>query len=322
MSKKYKYKTRMIVGHKRIELPCFLPTIELSPRSWFWKYGIKHREALISYDTLIGSKKFLKKATRIGIVQALEFDRGLIVVDSGAYGKVIETNPYKIYQTQKEVKADVGILLDVIPHALGTSRDQWKSVKKTIENAANIKKKHHKKGFLLEGVIQGITKKQYQTCAKELKDLNLDIYGVGISHYLKRQKYERLLDKMLSIRSILPDSTIIHALGCGSRSFTAILSYFGISLFDSFTYFYYSIYRRKLRPVSLCATGKDKGTNKCRLCLSTVKISSTSDYFKYNLWEILKETIRVRCAIKHNTLRDYLDVRLKPKYKKAVKNYL
>lgn len=316
------YRKELRVGRKRIKLPLFVPTVSATLSTWFWNYGIVHPAALIAYDSIISNRSFLKLVKKIGIKHAFSYyQKGIIIIDNGAYGKVKENKAKKIFQLQCDGRGDIAIILDVIPRA--NQSNQRAAVDTTVKNAEKIStlKREQKISILLEGVIQGITKSQYLWCAKKLGYLKLDIYGVGMTSFLKRKKYEQGVEKILLIKDKLPKKAVIHALGCGSRGYQAILSALGISIFDSFSYFYYSIYRRKLRPITLCSLGKPQGKRKCHRCFSEFKTENHHSLFKYNLQEILKENWRMQCAIRSNTVDDYLSVRLSKRYLKVWKNF-
>jgi tRNA-guanine family transglycosylase len=310
------------VKKKRLALPVFFPTLTSGPESAFWTYGITNPGALISYDVLFKKKRLFEQALKRGLKEAFGFTEGVFIMDNGAFGRVIETNPLKIYEAQRAVGADIGIILDRVAYTQSTNNEQWTSVLTTVSNAQAVVAQGPRK-MLLEGVVQGVTERQFTYCAQKLKSLNMDIYGVGVSYYITHGKYREGIEKVRRIREVLGGNSVIHALGCGSRSYLAILGALGVGIFDSLSYFYSSIYRQLLKPITMCAMGEVRPAHPlCDACLKPTTTRPAKNYFVHNLTEILKEAERTQCALRAGTMESYLQRRLSAKYKKAVEGIL
>jgi 7-cyano-7-deazaguanine tRNA-ribosyltransferase len=289
-------------------LPVFAATIFIDKKTWFWKYGLPQEALLISYDVLLDRAEFLNRP----LADTLRFS-GLIVVDSGAFGRTGAADAETIYEGQYRVRADIAVALDHVASQSSDPTEQWNHVRNTVANAAKAARLNGKRPLAIEGVVQGATTSQRTWCARQLSGLNLRVYGVPVSHFSKYRQYDEAAKRVLEAISILPRKSLVHAMGAGSRTTMAVLSYFGADIFDSTSWFSVAAQGEKLKPVTLCIFDRPKGKPECDLCQSSHgRVRSTQGRARHNLLEIFKEMTRIRCAQEEGVMRHYLDLRLQP----------
>lgn len=297
--------TKLIAG-KRVDLPIFSPTVFLHRKSWFWKLGSKSQILLMSFDVL-GKSKLLSGSANIH--RALDFD-GVVILDNGAYGENVETDPKELFARQIRLRPDVAIVLDRPPANVASTVEQWRMVRQTIENARAIKPLRRPEGMWLEVVVHGVTDKQIEYCSTALSKLHFPIYGIPVSNFSKSRKYCDAANRALAVTKNLPRGCVLHFLGCGSRTMMALLSRFGPAIFDSSSYFMLAASGEQYKNVVMC-TGEPDDSAECRFCQTrTVKGRTIAARVENNLIEINKEIVRIRCAKKRHQLQRYIHLRL------------
>lgn len=296
----------MTLGGRRIRLPQFAPTVFLDRSTWFWTYGLRAEIALISYDVLAAVPKLLHHPVQ----ESLGFN-GTIIVDSGGFGRSEESNALTVYRAQRKLKAQIGVVLDRIPHQAASHVEQQRVLDWNIRNARTIARLRNRT-MRIEGVVHGITPKQQAWSARALCGAGVGLFGIPMSSYSKYRLYAQGVDRFLIARNALPGNAVLHALGCGSRTLMALLTYFGADLFDSSGYFRTASYGKKLVPITMCVLGRPTGKPECAMCQERQQSFRTrTQYVRHNLLETLKEATRLRCARENGLLDEYLRNRLK-----------
>ena len=297
------------INGKIIETPLFMPTINSSNSTWVWQHGMNIGMFVLAINELFERQKLLNEATEYGIHKALDF-KGVALIDCGAYyfsTHNIQKNCGEIYKLQRKIKSDIAIVLDEIPFKNLTKKEQQKRIEKTIENAAKIKKINKK--IALEAIVHGVTIKQYRECAKRLLEYDFDIYGISVSSKLKIKLYGEAISILKAVRKIIPPEKPIHALGCGSRTMISLLTYHGADIFDSTNYIIKAAYNHYFMEKTYCyKKNQIHDSSNCLVCLETNNHSKENEIgqIKYNLAEIIKENIRLKCAIQNDDLCNYL----------------
>jgi queuine/archaeosine tRNA-ribosyltransferase len=283
----------------------FAATAADDERLWSWRRGVRPDAVLISYDVLRLGPGRLSAPVRT----TLGFG-GFVIVDSGGYGTNSEQRPTAVYAAQRAVGADLGVALDRVALSTESSRLQWRAVNDTVRNAQAIRRRHRGR-MALEAVIQGATPAQLEACGERLARLRFQAYGVPVSMQSKYRRYAAAVERVLHATAHLPPTAVVHALGCGSRTLIAILSAFGVTIFDSRSFYQRAIYGENIEGITMCALGTPKGKPACGACLQRTKPGRTlQGRVDHNLQETLKETIRVRCALEESALEGYLRRRL------------
>jgi len=296
---------RIRLGGRRIAAPFFAATASDDERLWSWKRGVRPDALLVSYDVL----RLQRQRTTTPVARTLDFD-GVVIVDSGGYGKSTEKDPAAVYRVQRTVGATLGVTLDRIPYTTDSPRVQWAAVNETVRNARLIRRRHRGR-MALEAVIQGATPAQFADCGRRLAALRFDVYGVPVSMQSKYRRYAAAVERVAHAISALPSKATIHALGCGSRTLMAILSYIGVTIFDSRSYYQQAMYGENIEGVTMCALGTPRSKPTCGACLDRRRPGRTVEArTDYNLNETVKEMIRVRCALEESMMEEYLQRRL------------
>jgi queuine/archaeosine tRNA-ribosyltransferase len=296
------------IDHRRVRLPFFAATAADDERLWPWNRNTLPDAVLISYDVLRLDKERVKGS----LAKTLNF-RGLTIVDSGGYGASRETNPVTVYELQKDVKCNLGVLLDKVALTTDSPRMQRAAIAQTIRNARRVRRLN--RGVIaLEAVAQGASPRQLAACGRQLGALKFDVYGVPVSMQAKYRRYRAALERVVSVMSVLPVDSTIHALGCGSRTLIAILSAVGVTIFDSRSYYQRALYGENLKSVTMCALGQPKNTPECAACLEQRPPGrNLLGRVDRNLHEMQKEILRVRCALGESAMEQYLQRRLSKK---------
>ena len=306
-----------LLGGKRVKAPFFAATVGSNRRFWSWTRGVKPEALLVSYDVLGGKRANAKEP----LTKTLEFD-GLVIVDSGGYGISTETDPLAVYRLQRAIGANVGVVLDELPSAADSSRGQWASVRQTLANAQLIHRRHRGK-MALEAVVQGVTAAQRVRCGADLVALGFHVYGVPVSAQARYRHYVPAVERFTESVGSAPPNAHLHALGCGSRTLIAILSALGATVFDSRSYYQRAMYGENLDSVTMCAVGKPRGKPECADCLKRNQKGRTLESrTDYNLKEISKEILRVRCALEESVMPTYLERRLGKQLFKRIEPWL
>ena len=232
--------------HGNVKTPALMPVIH--PRKQaidVKKYGA---DMVITNAYLIYKDEDLKqKAIDEGLHELINFD-GPVMTDSGSfqlsvYGDVEITNN-EVLEFQELIGTDIGTSLD-IPTAPFVEREKAESdLEITLERAkeaVEFKKENNIK-MLLNSVVQGSTFMDLrQECAKELSQLDADLYPIGaVVPLMESYHYKELVDVVMNSIMYLPDNTARHLMGAGHPMVFALAVALGCDLFDSAAYILYA----------------------------------------------------------------------------------
>ncbi len=232
--------------HGNVKTPALMPVIH--PRKQaidVKKYGA---DIVITNAYLIYKNDDLKqKAIDEGLHELINFD-GPVMTDSGSfqlsvYGDVEITNK-EVLEFQELIGTDIGTSLD-IPTAPFVEREKAESdLEITFERAKEAVefKKENDIEMLLNSVVQGSTFMDLrQKCAKELSDLDADLYPLGaVVPLMESYHYKELVDVVMNSIMYLPDNTARHLMGAGHPMIFALAVAMGCDLFDSAAYILYA----------------------------------------------------------------------------------
>ena len=232
--------------HGNVKTPTLMPVIH--PRKQaidVKKYGA---DMVITNAYLIYKDEDLKqKAIDEGLHELINFD-GPVMTDSGSfqlsvYGDVEITNN-EVLEFQELIGTDIGTSLD-IPTAPFVEREKAESdLEITLERAKEAVefKKENNIEMLLNSVVQGSTFMDLrQECAKELSQLDADLYPIGaVVPLMESYHYKELVDVVMNSIMYLPDNTARHLMGAGHPMVFALAVALGCDLFDSAAYILYA----------------------------------------------------------------------------------
>jgi len=287
----------------------FYPSVGLDKATWFWKNGIAAEGLLISYDVLLKISTS-KSATRDSDVRTILGFDGLVIVDSGAFGKSVEKDPVVVYERQKKLMPEIAILLDEIPGRRYSHDAERQAINTTILNARQVKKLNNDE-LMLMAVAQGNSERLLKSCSTRLNAMGFNLVGIPLSHYSKYRQYEQAIYKVKSLQGFFNKDTTFHGLGCGSRTMIAILAHFGVRFFDSSAYYKTALHGNAVKPISLCSINQPGSRKECGECLFKQRKPTTfKSIANYNLREIMKEVQRSRCALGEGMMKEYLLARV------------
>ena len=232
--------------HGDVKTPNLMPVVH--PRKQtvdVKKYGA---DMVITNAYLIYKNEDLKeKALEIGLHELINFD-GPVMTDSGSfqlsvYGDVEITNK-EVIEFQEAIGTDIGTSLD-IPTAPYVEREQAESdLEITIERAKEainfVRENDYE--MKINSVVQGSTFLDLrERCAKELAELDADLYPIGaVVPLMESYHYKDLVDVVMTSVSNMHDSLPRHLMGAGHPMIFALCTAMGCDLFDSAAYILYA----------------------------------------------------------------------------------
>lgn len=232
--------------HGDVKTPNLMPVVH--PRKQtvdVKKYGA---DMVITNAYLIYKNEDLKeKALEIGLHELINFD-GPVMTDSGSfqlsvYGDVEITNK-EVIGFQEAIGTDIGTSLD-IPTAPYVEREQAESdLEITIERAKEainfVRENDYE--MKINSVVQGSTFLDLrERCAKELAELDADLYPIGaVVPLMESYHYKDLVDVVMTSVSNMHDSLPRHLMGAGHPMIFALCTAMGCDLFDSAAYILYA----------------------------------------------------------------------------------
>ena len=305
---------KLITKNGVVNTPNLMPVINpnkmiITPNEMKKLFGV---EVLITNAYIINKdEKLRKSALEKGVHRVLNFD-GTIMTDSGTfqsyiYGK-INIDPVEIVKFQKDIKSDIGTILDVF-----STPDQTKSQaeKDIIETIKRAKKSVKEKGNLnLACTIQGsIYPNLREECAKNLSEIGADFFPIGgVVPLMENQRYKDLIRCIISSKKGLDPSKPVHLFGAGHPLIFPLAVALGCDLFDSSAYIKYANDDRLIFP-----DGTEKLQDLFELPCNCPICS------KYNASELKKmdKKTRVSEIAKHNLYISFSEIK---KIKNAIVN--
>lgn len=240
--------------HGVVTTPTLLPVINpnkllISPKEMQHLFGT---EIIITNSYIINKDpKLATQAIKKGLHDLLEFP-GTIMTDSGTfqsyiYGEV-SVDPLEIIRFQRDIKSDIGTILDIFStpdHSYNQARD---AVNETIKRAK--KSIPEKQEMLIACTIQGsIYPELRKYCAQELSKLHTDVFPIGgVVPLMENQQYTTLTNAIISAKQGLDPSKPVHLFGAGHPLIFPLAVALGCDLFDSSSYAKYAQAGRMLFP--------------------------------------------------------------------------
>ncbi len=307
--------------HGKINTPAILPVINphfmpVHPSEMI-KMGI---EAIITNSYIIYNDNNLKReALKKGLHSLLNFDKP-IMTDSGSFQMYmygIEINAFEIINFQREIKADIGTILDIFSEEKEHEKVK-EEVEETIKRARESIK--YKGDMLLACTIQGGTYKDLRKyCARELAKLNADIYPIGgVVPLMENQKYAEIAEIILTVKKELPPSKPIHLFGAGHPIIFPMAVALGCDLFDSASYIKYAKDNRLIFPNKTLRLNEiDELPCCCPICskysIDELKEMDEKERIKniayHNLWQTIIEIKRIKQAIRFGEIWQIVEQR-------------
>ncbi len=313
---------RLTTPHGVVETPTIMPVINpniqtIKP-SEMRDFGA---EILITNSYIIYRKDELReKALKDGLHSLLDFD-GPIMTDSGSfqlsvYGEVEVTNE-QIIDFQQKIGTDIGVPLD-IPTPPDVPRSRAESeLETTIERLAQARELV-KDGMLLAGPVQGSTYPDLrERCARELSELNFDVYPFGaVVPMMESYRYADLVDAIVSAKKGLDPTAPVHLFGAGHPMMFALAVALGCDLFDSAAY---ALYAKDGRYMTSHGTYHIENLHylpcSCPVCVKHTadELNNAEDRVellaRHNLYVTFEEMRLVKQSIKEGNLLELVELR-------------
>ena len=307
--------------HGKINTPALLPVINphfmpIHPTEML-AMGI---EAIITNSYIIyNDEELKKKALEKGLHSLLNFNKP-IMTDSGSFQMYmygIEIDAFEIINFQREIKADIGTILDIF------SEDrEYEKVKEEVEETIKMAKKsmEYKGDMLLACTVQGgVYKDLRRYCAKELAKLRADVYPIGgVVPLMENQRYAEIAEIIISSKKELPPSKPIHLFGAGHPIIFPMAVALGCDLFDSASYIKYAKDDRLIFPDKTLKLDEiDELPCCCPVCskysIDELKEMDEEERIKniafHNLWQMVVEIKRIKQAIRFGNLWELVEQR-------------
>ncbi len=245
---------RLTTPHGTITTPTLLPVINpnkllIPPPELTRRY---HTDILITNAYIIYKHPDLHTAAlKQGLHRLLHF-HSTIMTDSGTfqshvYGDV-HLDPIQIVEFQRDIKSDIGTILDIFSEPHHTHAQAQAGITETIHRAQQSLP--HKGPMMLACPVQGGLYPDLRThCAQELSKLHADVYPIGgVVPLMETQRYPDLVTVIAAAKQGLDPSRPVHLFGAGHPLLFPLAVALGCDLFDSSAYAKYAQDDRYLLP--------------------------------------------------------------------------
>lgn len=313
---------RLTTPHGIVETPTIMPVvnpnIQTIKPSEMRDFGA---EMIITNSYIIYRREEMReKALKDGLHALLDFD-GPIMTDSGSfqlsvYGEVEVTNE-QIIDFQQKIGTDIGVPLD-IPTPPDVPRSRAESELETTIERLTQARELVKDGMLLAGPVQGSTYPDLrERCARELSELNFDVYPFGaVVPMMESYRYADLVDVIASAKKGLDPTAPVHLFGAGHPMMFALAVALGCDLFDSAAY---ALYAKDGRYMTSHGTSHIEDLHylpcSCPVCVKHTADelknaeNSTELLARHNLYVTFEEMRLVKQSIKEGNLLELVELR-------------
>jgi 7-cyano-7-deazaguanine tRNA-ribosyltransferase len=310
--------------HGVVTTPNLLPVINpnkmiITPNEMKELFGT---EMVITNSYIINKdEKLREKALKKGVHNLIGF-HGPIMTDSGTFQSYIygdiNLDPLEIVEFQRNIKSDVGTILDVFGKPDQSKTKAEKGVKETIKRAKQSMK--IKGDMILACTVQGsIYPELREKCARELSNLNADFFPIGgVVPLMENQRYAELVQCIIASKKGLNPSKPVHLFGAGHPLVFPLAVALGCDFFDSSAY---AKYANDKRMIFSWGTIKLEDLDELPCCCPICTNYSVSDLkkidenemisalAKHNLFVSFTEIRRIRTAIIEGSLWELVEER-------------
>ncbi len=235
---------RFTTKHGTVKTPLLMPVIHpgksvIPPKDLVDVFGF---QMVITNSYIINSHdRFREKAIAEGVHGLLDFEHP-IMTDSGTFQMYFhdlpeeEIDPIAIIEFQKQIKTDIGTILDAFSKPDVGREQVEKDVKLSLERA---KMSVGLKGeMMLAGTVQGgIFEDLREQSAQAMGELDFDVYPVGgVVPMMEMYRYADIVRVTLAAKKHLPPDRPVHLFGCGHPMLFAQAALLGCDFFDSASY--------------------------------------------------------------------------------------
>ncbi len=315
---------RLYTPHGHLDTPTLLPVI--NPNDQVLTAGEMRKlfgtQGVITNSYIIyKSERLHENALQKGVHGLLDFD-GPIMTDSGTfqlfmYGRV-NVQPQEIIEFQKQIKPDIGTILDVFGPARQTYEEAQEIVKETLKRAKDAV--DIKDGQAFAGTVQGsLYPDLREHCADELSKLPFEMHPIGgVVPVIEQYLFSDLVKVIIASKKGLDPSRPVHLFGAGHPLIFPLAVALGCDTFDSASYIKYAKDDRLLFPEGtkklaqlellpcLCPVCNDTTVPELRSMDGPERIKLLA---KHNLYVCFNELVRVKEAILEGTLWELVEMR-------------
>ncbi|MGY5873194.1 MAG: tRNA guanosine(15) transglycosylase TgtA [Candidatus Thorarchaeota archaeon] len=235
---------RFSTSHGTVKTPLLMPVVHpgksvIPAKELVDVFGF---QMVITNSYIINShERFREKAINEGVHGLLDFDHP-IMTDSGTFQMYFhdlpeeEIDPIAIIEFQKQIKTDIGTILDAFSKPDVGREKVEKDVALSLERAkmsVGIKGE-----MMLAGTVQGgIFEDLREQSAKEMGTLDFDVYPIGgVVPMMEMYRYADIVRVTLAVKKHLPPDRPVHLFGCGHPMLFAQAALLGCDFFDSASY--------------------------------------------------------------------------------------
>ncbi len=306
---------------------------------------------------LYKNKDMREEVLRKGIHKHLNFEKGLIATDSGAFQQYmynsnsIDIDANEIETFQEKIGSDFPVILD-IPVQLEDDYD-------TARNKVNITIQRAKENIIRRtidnncwfGPIHGAKFQDLLAySANKMSELDFGVYAIGglVKAFLD-YRFDLAIEILLSVKRNIISNRPVHMFGLGLPQFFSLAVACGCDLMDSAAYVLYAKENRyftlstgteKLEEMEefpchcpICCNNSPKELLKCEESQKTELLSKHNLYLSFselktirqairqgNLWELIQQRVKIHPALVSATrhLRENID--FFEKYEKRYKS--
>ena len=235
---------RFSTKHGTVKTPLLMPVIHpgksmIPPKDLVDVYGF---QMVITNSYIINShERFREKAIAEGVHGLLDFHYP-IMTDSGTFQMYFhdlpeeEIDPIAIVEFQKQIKTDIGTILDSFSKPDVGREQVERDVKLSLERAkisVNLKGEMMLAGTVQGGVFEDLREQSAQTMGA----LDFDVYPIGgVVPMMEMYRYADIVRVTLAAKKHLPPNKPVHLFGCGHPMLFAQAALLGCDFFDSASY--------------------------------------------------------------------------------------
>jgi 7-cyano-7-deazaguanine tRNA-ribosyltransferase len=315
---------KLTTPHGDIETPTLLPVInphdQLIPAQDMAKlFGA---QGVITNSYIIYKSKTLKdEAVKHGVHKIIDYN-GPVMTDSGTfqlytYGKVV-VEPKDIIEFQKQIKPDLGTILDVFGSTDRTLEEAQEDVSATLTRAKEAVEIAD--SLPLAGTIQGGKYPELRTkCAVELSKLPFAMHPIGgVVPFMGEYKFKDLVQIILACKKGLNPARPVHLFGAGHPMVFPLAVAMGCDTFDSASYVKYALDNRFMFPNGtkkleqmdrlpcVCPVCNDTTVNELRGLADPDRVKTIS---LHNLYVCFNELEQIKQSIHEGTLLELVEQR-------------
>ena len=317
---------RFTTKHGTVKTPLLMPVVHpgksvIPAKELVDVFGF---QMVITNSYIINShERFREKALNEGVHGLLDFDHP-IMTDSGTFQMYFhdlpeeEIDPIAIIEFQKQIKTDIGTILDAFSKPDVGREKVEKDVALSLERAkmsVGIKGE-----MMLAGTVQGgIFEDLREQSAQAMGALDFDVYPIGgVVPMMEMYRYADIVRVTLAVKKHLPPDRPVHLFGCGHPMLFAQAALLGCDFFDSASY---AKFAEKGRMMLTTGTVHLQDLTElpceCPICSNTTAYELKSlpkeekdlALMRHNLYVSAAEMRRVRQAIADGKLFELVAIR-------------